>query len=165
METLGVTFYNVVVWLHISGVVLAFGPTFAFGLYFVVGARKYPRAIPAILETQISISRTLITGGGVLVLITGLYLAGDGWEFSDFFVGWGILAILVLLGLTHGFFTPNDQRALAVAKREIDAAGPTGDYQPSKEFMDIAARNSKMGPVAGLIIIVTIYIMAAKPFL
>ena len=165
MHTVGVMFYDVIVWLHVSGVVLAFGPTFAFGIYFAVGARKHPRGIPAILESQIAISRSLITLGGILVLITGLYLTGDRFEFSDFFVAWGILAIIVLLGLTHAFFTPNDTRALQLAKRDIEAAGPTGDFEPSQEFMDVSSRNAKMGPVAGLIIILTIYVMAAKPFL
>jgi len=164
MQTIAVAFYDVVVWLHISAVVLAFGPTFAFGLYFAVGARKHPRGIPAILESQIAISRSLITLGGILVLITGLYLTGDRFDFSDFFVAWGILAIIVLLGLTHGFFLKNDQRALRTINRDLDAAGP-GEFQPSQEFMDTAARNAKVGPIAGLIIILTIYVMAAKPFL
>lgn len=165
METIGVTFYNVILWLHISGVVLAFGPTFAFGLYFAIGARKYPRAIPAILETQTMISRSMITLGGLLVLLTGVYLAAQSpWEFSDFFIAWGILAIIALLGLTHGFFIPNDTRALHIAKRDIDAAGPTGDFQPSQEFMDVSSRSARVGPIAGLIIILTIYVMAAKPF-
>src|SRR3954464_5619878 len=114
MQTMAVEFYDVVVWLHITSVVLAFGPTFAFGIYFAVGARKHPRGIPAILESQLAISRSLITIGGVLVLLTGLYLTGDRWDFSEFFVGWGILAILVLLGLTHGFFIPNDKRGLQI---------------------------------------------------
>lgn len=165
METIAVTFYNVVVWLHITGVVIAFGPTFAFGLYFAIGARRYPRAIPAIIETQTTITRSMTTLGGIVVLITGLYLTGKAWEFSDFFIGWGILAILVLLGLTHAFFIPNDTRALRIAKREIEAAGPTGDYQPSQEFMDVAGRSARVGPIAGLLVVVTIYIMAAKPFL
>ena len=165
METIAVTFYNVVVWLHISSVVLAFGPTFAFGIYFAVGARKYPRSIPAILETQSVIQRSMTTIGGILIIITGFYLAGKAWEFSDFYIVWGIIAIIALLGLVHGFFLPNDTRALRTAKRDIDAAGPTGDYQPSREFMDIAGRSARMGPIAGLIVILTIYVMAAKPFL
>ena len=164
MHTIGVMFYDVVVWLHISGVVLAFGPTFAFGIYFAVGARKHPRGIPAILESQIVISRSLVTLGGILVLITGLYLTGDRFDFGDFFVAWGILAIIILLGLTHGFFLKNDQQALRIAKRDIDAAGP-GEFQPSQEFMEKASRNAKVGPLAGLLIILTIYVMAAKPFL
>jgi hypothetical protein len=165
MQTIAVTFYNVVVWLHISSVLIAFGPTFAFGIYFAVGARKYPRSIPAIIETQSVIQRSMTTIGGILILITGFYLAGKAWDFSDFFIVWGIIAIVALMGLVHGFFLPNDTRALRIAKRDIDAAGPAGEFEPSQEFMDVSSRSARMGPIAGLIVILTIYVMAAKPFL
>ena len=164
MNTIAVTFYNVVVWLHVSAVVLAFGPTYAFGLYIALAQRKYPRAMPAIIESQIAISRSFVTLGGILIFITGMYLAGDVWEFSDFFVIWGLLAIIALLGLAHGFFIPNDQRALRAAKRDIETAGP-GEVEFSGEFNEISGRSARMGPIAGLLVILTIYVMAAKPFL
>jgi hypothetical protein len=166
MNTIAVTFYNVVVWLHVSSVVLAFGPTFAFGIYIALAQRKYPRAIPAVLEAQLMISRSMVTIGGLLILFTGIYLTTQqAWEFSDFFVAWGLLAILVLLGLAHGFFIPNDTRALRAAKRDIEAAGPTGDVELGREFNEVSGRSARMGPIAGLIVILTIYVMAAKPFL
>jgi hypothetical protein len=164
MTTLAVQFYDVIVWLHISAVVLAFGPTFAFGIYVAIAARNYPRGLPAVLEAQTVISRTMVTIGVVVILATGIYLAADRWDFSDFFIGWGILAALVLLGLVHGFFLPHDRRALAAAKRDIDAAGP-GEVEFSDEFNRASQASARMGPIAGLIVIVTIYIMAAKPFL
>lgn len=159
-----VTFYDVVVWLHISAVVLAFGPTFAFGVYLAMTARNHPRSIPAVLEATTTINRTFVTLGGVVVLISGVYLTADRWEFSDFFIGWGILAILVLLGLVHGFFLPHDRRALDAAKRDIDAAG-SGEVEFSEEFNRESTAAARMGPIAGLLVIVTIYMMAAKPFL
>jgi hypothetical protein len=165
METIAVTFYDVVVWLHITSVVIAFGPTFAFGIYFAVGARKYPRSIPAIIETQSVIQRSMTTIGGILILITGFYLAGKRFDFSDFYIVWGIIAIVVLMGLVHGFFLPNDSRALSIIKRDLDEAGPSGKFEPSKNFMDVSSRSARMGPIAGLIVILTIYVMAAKPFL
>jgi hypothetical protein len=149
----------------VSAVVVAFGATFAFGIYIALAQRKYPRAIPAVLEAQTMISRSMVTIGGILILITGIYLTADRWDFSDFFVAWGILASLVLLGLVHGFFIPNDTRALRAAKRDIDAAGPTGDVELGREFTEISGRSARMGPIAGLIVILTIYVMAAKPFL
>jgi uncharacterized membrane protein len=166
MQTIAVTFYNVVVWLHVSSVVIAFGPTFAFGIYVALAQRKYPRALPAVLEAQTTITRSMTTIGGIVILISGLYLASkQGWEFSDFFVAWGLLAIIVLLGLVHGFFLPNDQRALRAAKRDIEAAGPTGEVELGREFNEYSSRSARMGPIAGLIVILTIYVMAAKPFL
>ena len=158
-------FYDVVVWLHVSSVVVAFGATFAFGIYMTLAARKYQRAIPAMLEATTMINRSLVTLGGLLILITGIYLVADRWDFGEFFVAWGILAIIVLLGLVHGFFIPNDQRSLRAAKRDIDAAGPTGEVEFSDEFAAHSGRSARMGPIAGLIIILTIYVMVAKPFL
>ncbi|HEY8001182.1 MAG: DUF2269 family protein [Vicinamibacteria bacterium] len=166
MQTTAVTFYNVVVWLHVSSVLIAFGPTFAFGIYIALAQRKYPRALPAVIEAQTTIQRSMTTIGGALILITGIYLASEqGWEFSDFFVVWGLLAIIVLLGLVHGFFLPNDTRALRAAKRDIEAAGPAGEVELGAEYRESSGRSARMGPIAGLIVILTIYVMAAKPFL
>jgi Predicted integral membrane protein (DUF2269) len=162
--TVAVTFYDVVVWLHVTSVVVGFGATFAFGVYIALAIGKYPRSVPAVLDAQTAINRTLVTIGGVLILVTGIYLAADRWDFGDFFVAWGIVAVVVLLGLVHGFFLPHDRRALAAARRDIDAA--SGDrVEFGEEFNRASAASARMGPVAGLIIVVTIYVMVAKPFL
>jgi hypothetical protein len=164
MTTLAVQFYDVVVWLHISAVVIAFGPTFAFGIYVATTASKHPRGIPAVLEAQNLINRGMVTGGAVVVLLSGLYLAADGDWFDTFFVGFGIISIIALLGLVHAWFLPNDRRALAAAKRDIDAARE-GDVKFGEEFNRANAASARIGPVAGLLVVVTIYVMAAKPFL
>ena len=75
-----------------------------------------------------------------------------------------IFGIIALLGLTHGFFLPHDRRALAAAKRDIAAAGG-GEVEFGEEFNRETAASARMGPIAVLIVIVTIYAMAAKPFL
>ena len=166
MQTLAVTFYNVVVWLHISSVVLAFGPTFAFGIYVALAQRKYPRAMPAVLESQITISRSMVTIGGVLILITGLYLAGKSWEFER---------------LLRGLGPARDHRPARSCARLLHPqrlARPTGRKARYRRRRGRPARSSSAasstrtpgvargwGPVAGLIVILTIYVMAAKPFL
>ncbi len=165
MNALAVTFYDVVVWLHISGVVLAFGPTFAFGLYMALAQRKHPRALPAFLEGSLLVQRTLVTGGGVLILLSGLYLAADRWDLGYFFITWGLVAIVALLGLVHAFFIPNDTRTLESAEQDIQAAGPTGEVKFSEKTIALGMRSARVGPLAGLIVILTIYVMAAKPFL
>lgn len=164
MTTLAVTFYDVVLWLHVSAVVVAFGATFAFGLYIGLAAAKHRRSVPAVLEAQILISRTMVTAGALVILATGIYLAADRWDFSEFFIAWGILAILVLLGLVHGFFLPNDRRALAAARRDIEAA-PGEQVEFGEEFNRASAAGARVGPIAGLIVILTVYVMVAKPFL
>lgn len=164
MTTLAVSFYDVVVWLHISAVVIAFGPTFAFGIYMALTAKNHPRSLPAAIEAQNVVNLGMVTGGGVVVLLSGLYLAADGDWFDEIFVGVGIIAIIVLLGLVHGVFLPHDRRALAAAKRDIDAAGD-GKVEFGEEFNRATAVSARVGPIAGLIVILTIYFMTAKPFL
>jgi hypothetical protein len=164
MNTIAVTFYDVVLWLHISGVVLAFGPTFAFGLYMALAQRKHPRALPAFLDGSLMVQRTLVTGGGLLILFSGLYLAIDRWNLGYFFITWGLVAIVVLLGLVHGFFIPNDTETLESAEQDIEAAGPTGDVKFSDKTIALGMRSARVGPIAGLIVILTIYVMTAKPF-
>jgi hypothetical protein len=159
-----VQFYDVVVWLHVSGVVVGFGPTFAFGLYLAVAGRKYPRSMPAILDAQCTISRTMVTIAALVIIASGIYLTSDRWDFSDFFVIAGLVAIVVLLGMVHGFFVPNEIRAREIAERDIEAAG-TGDVKFSDEFERRMRGSAIAGPIAGLIVILTIYFMAAKPFL
>ena len=106
----------------------------------------------------------MVTIGAIVILITGLYLAGDSWDFGDFFVAWGLIAIIVLLGMVHGFFLPNERRAEQLAQRDIEASGG-GKVEFSREFNEVSGKMARLGPVAGLIVILTIYVMAAKPFL
>ena len=115
METLAVTFYDVVVWLHVSAVVVAFGADLRLRhLLRASRARKYPRAMPG--DHRGARSDQPLDGHDRRRPDPDHRASTsprDAWEFSDFFVAWGIVAIIVLLGLVHGFFIPNDTRALA----------------------------------------------------
>ena len=159
-----VQFYDVIVWLHVSSVVVGFGPTFAFGLYLAVAGRRYPRSMPAILDAQCTISRTMVTIAALVILGSGIYLAADRWEFSDFFVVAGLVAIVILMGMVHGFFVPNEVRAREIAERDIEAAG-AGEVKFSEEFERRMRGSAIAGPIVGLIVILTIYFMTTKPFL
>jgi hypothetical protein len=159
-----VQFYDVVVWLHVSAVVVAFGPTFAFGIYLATTGRNHPRSIPAVLEAQAVVVRTMYTIGVLVVIASGIYLAADRWNFDEVFVIVGLVAALGLLALTYAFFVPNDRRALRAVKRDIEAAA-SGEVEFSEEFNRASAASARVGPIAGLILILTIYFMAAKPFL
>jgi hypothetical protein len=159
-----VQFYDVVVWLHVSAVVVGFGGTFAYGVFIAIAARDAPRSLPGVFAGMAANDRILVTGGGLLILITGIYLAADRWDFSEFFISWGILAWLILIALVHRFFIPNERKAAAAAERDIERAG-SGEVEFGPEFNEANGKLAKMGPVAGLIIVLTVYVMVAKPFL
>jgi predicted integral membrane protein DUF2269 len=154
--------YKILLFLHILAVVLAFGPTFGYGIFFSV-LPSFPRATPALLAGIQKVDRILVTPGMIVLLLAGIGLlsASDGaWDGSDAFVVVGFIAIIALFGLQHGFFRPQTAKARALAERDLEKGD---DLSP--EFQAVAQRLGQVGPLAGLIVVVTIFFMAYKPFM
>ncbi len=152
--------YKIALFLHILAVVLAFGPTFGYALFFSV-APQYPRATPAILAGVQKCDRYLVNPGMIVLLLTAIYLLVDGpWETSDAFISIGFLAIIVLFGLQHAFFQPQTRKAKEMAERDLKAGDALSD-----EFEAVSERIGKVGGLAGLIVVIAIFFMSYKPFL
>ncbi len=154
--------YKLALFLHILAVVLAFGPTFGYAIFFSV-APQYPGAVPAILTGIQRTDRYLVNPGMIVLLLAGIYLliAGDSaWSSGDAFITVGFLAIIVLFGLQHAFFQPQTAKAKEIAERDLKA----GD-ELSAEFEEVSDKLSQVGKVAGLIVVVTIFFMSYKPFM
>jgi hypothetical protein len=153
-----ITGYSVGLFIHTLAVVLAFGPTFGYALFFSV-APQFPRATPALLAGVQKTDRYLVGPGTIVVLLAGIYLLSDGpWEESEAFISLGFVAILALLGLQHGFFRPQTRKAKALAERDLK----TGDTL-SDEFVAVSQRIGQVGTLAGLIVVVAIFFMVVKP--
>lgn len=154
--------YKFALFLHILAVVLAFGPTFGYAVFFSV-APQYPRAVPAILTGIQRCDRYLVQPGLIVILLAGIYLlvaSDDAWSGSDAFVTVGFIAIIALFGLQHAFFRPQTEKAKELAERDLQKG-----EQLSPEFEAISERLSNVGKIAGLIVVVTIFFMSYKPFM
>lgn len=153
-----ITGYGVGVFIHILAVVLTFGPTFGYGILFSV-LPKHPRAAPGLLAGIQKIDRYLITPGMLVILLAGIYLLVEGpWESNEAFITVGFVAIIALLGLQHGFFRPQEAKAREIAERDLKS----GDTL-SAEFEEVSRRIGTVGPIAGLLVVVTIFFMTVKP--
>jgi hypothetical protein len=153
--------YKIFLFFHIMGVVLL-GATFAYGILFSV-LPKYPRAAPALIAGMRKVDRVLINPAMILILIAGIVVlatSGSVWKGSQFFVVWGFIAIIALFGVQHGFFAPQMTKLQEIADRDL-AAGDTF----SAEFETTSQKIAQVGAATGLLIVVTIFIMAYKPFL
>ena len=152
---LAVQFYDVVLWLHIVAFFIAFGPTYAYGVFIAFAAKAGPTAMAYTARAMLTWDRIAVTTGSLVLLATGVYMAADGpFDFSDFFVSWGFVAFIVVLGLTHGFFIPNTRRVIELLdKGQQEEAEAVGD------------KVGKVGAALGVFVILTIYVMTAKPFL
>jgi uncharacterized membrane protein len=119
--------------------------------------------VPFWHRVQHELGNKLITPGAIVLLIAGIYLAAAGnYGFSDAFVGIGIVIVVVLLGLAHGFFGPNELRAAEAAQRDIDAAG-SGEVTLGPEYQALAKRLATVGIAANVLVLVAIFIMVMKP--
>jgi hypothetical protein len=153
--------YKIFLFFHIMGVVLL-GATFGYGILFSV-LPKYPRSASALIAGMRKVDRVLINPAMILILIAGIVVlatSGSVWKGSQFFVVWGFIAIIALFGVQHGFFAPQMTKLQEIADRDL-AAGDT----LSAEFQTTSQKIAQVGAATGLLIVVTIFIMAYKPFL
>lgn len=153
-----ITDYSVGLFIHVLAVVVALGPTFAYGIIFSV-LPQHPRSAPAVFEALRRVDRYLVDPGMIVLLLAGIYLLAEGpWESSEAFVTVGFIAIVALFGLQHGFFRPQGRKARELAERDL-AAGDSF----SAEFEEVSRRLGAVGPIAGLIVVIAIFFMVVKP--
>jgi hypothetical protein len=162
---LAASFYEVVLAIHIMAVVIAFGVTFAYAIMFAVAAKHDPRSLPLVHRIEYTIERMLINPGLGLVLLAGIYLASKGHYWSDFFVQWGLAAVVVIGALVGAVMVPTAKRAEVIAARDLAAiaAGAPGaepSVEMSEEYRALARRLSTVGSLLSLIVLATIAIMA-----
>ncbi|HEV2974609.1 MAG TPA: DUF2269 family protein [Solirubrobacteraceae bacterium] len=157
-----VTFYDVVLAIHIMAVVVAFGATFAYPVMFAVTGRRDPRSLPLMHRIAYTVERVLVNPGLLLVLLAGIYLASDGHHWSEFFVQWGLAAVVVIGAVVGAVMIPAGKRAEQLAERDIEASGG-GPVQPSAEYQAVVRRLSRVGTLLSLLVLVTILFMAIKP--
>jgi hypothetical protein len=157
-----VAFYDVVLAVHIMAVVVAFGVTFAYPIIFAVGARMDPRSLPVLHRITYTVERLLVNPGLLLVLIAGIYLASKGHHWSEFFVQWGLGAVIVIGAVVGVVLIPASKRAQELAERDIAASGD-GPVAISAEYQAVVRRLSAVGTLLSLLVLLTILFMATKP--
>jgi hypothetical protein len=162
---LAASFYEVVLAVHIMAVVIAFGVTFAYPIMFAVAAKHGPRSLPLVHRIEYSIERMLVNPGLALVLIAGIYLASKGHYWSDFFVQWGLAAVVVIGALVGAVMIPTAKRAEIAAARDLaaieaGAPGSESSVEMSAEYRALVRRLSTVGTLLSLLVLATIAIMA-----
>ncbi len=149
---LAIDFYDVVVFVHVLAVVVAFGVTFAYPVMFAVAGRAGTDLV-ALHRFEVALTRRLITPAMVVVLLAGIYLTVDRWDFSEPWISAALAIIIVIFGLVGGVLAPSERRALELAERD-----PGGD-----EYAREARKLGIVGSLATLLVVVAIFVMVTKP--
>jgi len=152
-------FADYVLAVHVSAVMIAFGVTFAYPIFAVVGSQLDRRAIPWFHRLQLAIGRRLINPGLGLVLIAGIVLASDEHQWKHFYVQWGIAIVIVLGALQGAVMSRWEGRMAELAEQDILAAG-AGEVTWSAEYDALAKREAIVGTLMSLLVVITIFFMA-----
>jgi hypothetical protein len=155
-------FFDIVLAVHIMAVEFAFRATLAYPVLLGTITKADSRALPALYKALHAISTRVIMPGLTIVLIAGIYMASDHKLWSEFFVQWGLGAVVVIGAVEGMFLSPNEKKLVAVADRDLAASGE-GAFAPSAEHDALVKRIGATGALMDLIVLVTILFMAIKP--
>jgi hypothetical protein len=159
MNGFAVQFYDISVWLHVSAVVVGFGATFAESLTFPLALKVGRQHLPYVHRLGIAINQRLASPALVLIIITGIYQTADRWEFSDFWISATFAIAIILGGLNGAYFIPGEKRLLAQVEREL--SGGAGEL--SVEYQRKARQMGMVGALAGVLVLLAVFFMVAKP--
>ena len=158
MLAVGAEFQDYARAVHIIAAVLTFGVPLAYPVMEALVERVDRTAIPVFHQVRKLIGRWLVNPAMLLLLIAGIVLASDEHLWKEFFVQWGIGAIVVLGGLEGSYLMPKSGRLAEFAKRDLAAAGGWSD-----EYLSLHTRVRYVGLFYDLIVVATIVVMATQP--
>jgi hypothetical protein len=156
--TFAITFYDISVFVHVSAVVVGFGATFAEAIMFPVAMTAGKQHLPYVHRLQLAINQRMASPALLLIIITGIYQTADRWEFSDFWISATFLIALILGGLSGAYFIPSDRRLGPMVERDLADGG-----EPSAEYLAQARRQGMFGALAGVLVLLAIFLMVTKP--
>ena len=161
-----VTFYTFALAVHIAAIVIAFGVTFAYPVMYAVGIRAEPRSMPGMHRIRTASAGFVISPFIGLALLAGIYLASKLKVWSDFYVQWGLVVLILLGGLGGAFFAPRERKLAELAERDVAAADQAspGDQEIvfSGEYKSLRQLVFRVNLAANVLILLTIYFMTAQ---
>jgi uncharacterized membrane protein len=159
MLVASITFYGVVLAVHIMAVVIAFGTTFAYPVFMPWARKNHPEAMPVIHAMSDRLGRLVMSPAMAVVLLCGIYLASDADAWSETWVSVPLVILVLIGGLGGMFFAPNERKLGALATRDLAAGG--GEL--SAEYDDLFRRVAAVGLATCALVLIAIFFMAAKP--
>lgn len=157
----------IVLFLHIGGAILAFGPTFAFPL-IVAMAAKEPQHLNFAVRVQKKISSTLVTPLAIFQGITGFVLVAlIGFQIMT--RGWLLLSIaLYAVAMTIAFVVLYPSMRILIAATSAPPPAPAeGRAAPAGPPPHVIAARDRArmgGMVNAVLILVIVLLMVTKPF-
>jgi uncharacterized membrane protein len=148
---LAVTFYDVVKWLHIMAVVVAFGGAFTYPIWFTMLRRAEPAERAFFHRVQAFLGQRVISPGLLVIILAGAYMASDRDLWSKMWVTIPLLIAIVIGGLGGMFFGPKEKR---LAELAAEGGGP--------EYERVAVQVRNVTYVSLALVAIAAYMMVTK---
>ena len=159
-----VTSYLTVQALHVIAVLAAYGLPLTYPLMLPYVRRKHPRAMPGVHDVQHRLNTRLTGPGTALILLAGAYMASKNDLWGEPWVIIGLAIILVIGALGGAVVVPASRKMAELARADVDAADRTGAVRWSREYDRVYARYMTAEVTLGVLVLVAVFAMVAKPF-
>ena len=148
--------------LHVLGAIVAFGPTFTFSIMGAMGGAE-PQHGNFATRVSAAIASKRVLPVGITLPITGLAMIAvvgiNPLERDRWWLALGIVLYLIAYG--YGFFV---QRHLVERAIELTSSPPPpGASGPPPELMALVKRIGRGGMAMGLLIVAIVFLMVVKP--
>jgi len=149
---LAVRLYDVVLWVHITAVVIAFGALFAYPVFLAVVAKAPIAQRTTFHHAQIAFSKR-ITGPTIgVILLAGVYLATDADLWSEVWVTVPFVLLFVIAGLGATVLRKGEEALVANSEAGDEAA-----------YSAALATLRMWTYITIALIVVALFFMAVKP--
>jgi hypothetical protein len=145
-------FWQFILALHIAAVVVAFGVLFIYPLLGVIGLRLDPQAMPSFHRLQLAVHTRVQAPGLGVVVLAGIYLASYLDEWSQFFVGWGLAASIVIGGIGGAYIAPRERRLAELADQEAAAVPAAAGGVSWSDDYRVASRQADLARLLQLVL-------------
>jgi hypothetical protein len=166
MNWLGTLF----LFLHIAGVIVAFGPTIAFP-FIAAKAAQEPMHGNFVLRTTHFITQRVVEPGAVFVFLMGIGLIiTRGYNpLEDLWVALSIVLFLITLGFANLVQASTVKKMIALTSQPppaaTDAAGPgAGAAGPPPGFVELSQQAARGGMFMLVMLFTILALMVVKPF-
>lgn len=171
--------------VHVMGAILAFGPTYAFGTYAGLAAQERGPALSFNNRARGLVTRRMVTPGTLIVIASGaLMIWARDIPWLDPYFRWLQLSIVLVLGMLAWNLVVSVPRQRRIAELGAQAAAaataraadgnasggppgaggpPPGAAGPPPEMAALIGKVRRDGKAMGVLVVFVVFLMVVKP--
>lgn len=155
------TFYSAIKAFHIMAAFAAYGLPFAYPFLLPYLHRHHPEALPGVHDIQHRLNKVLTGPGTVLLFLFGTYMATKNHLWGETWVDIPI-AILAVIVVAGGLIVRWTGELAQLATTDVSSATDTITF--SSAYSTTYRRYMLTETMLGLLVLIAIFFMTAKPF-